>query len=413
MDEIDQMMAEGPGIGYLKAWRRLNFHEGGSMEEGMHAYNMARILGYYGYTEYSAFYCLKSLNAQLSLSKREEGSILKECMDQLIEMTVYFINNCQFEIAEILILICLDMALDNKTTGLEPHVNRNLGRFYRVKLEYLSLLLNCGSKEKADKIWKSKTCPMSSSAVNNDYLLFGRFDVDGVAVEIAKASFVVPSDMGSLPIDENLKERAMSRFKRMHSGEKAGEAGKIHHEIFKLGLHFLNEAMKFYTLNDHASDHLSLVYELNLLWKELAEFEKFGKKKKMTILEKRIVLLDSMVFSFNSQIFNEFYMEFLYELGTLSSELFSLKAENEDAGFNAVRYFELYLNETTENMDDEAISKKFSCMLGISQVCMKLGKEMKQKALEFAEKANKFGKSQRIPGDQLKITEEAINLLRL
>ncbi|RZF39552.1 hypothetical protein LSTR_LSTR001073 [Laodelphax striatellus] len=113
-------------------------------------------------------------------------------------------------------------------------------------------------------------------------------------------------------------------------------------KVFHNALSWLNKAQDFYTLENHASDHVSIVQDMSELYKNLALFDE-DIARKCKLHKKRIVMLEAVISELNPKYYLNACRNLWFELAGTYSTMFDLKQEN--------------LQENPENQTQHAVKK--------------------------------------------------------
>lgn len=94
--------------------------------------------------------------------------------------------------------------------------------------------------------------------------------------------------------------------------------------VFLKSQKWLEDAKQFYTLRDHATDHVEIVQEMSKLYRELAHFEP-APDRKCKMHKRRIDMLEDVLKEVNPQFYLGICRQVMFELGEIYSEMMSLK----------------------------------------------------------------------------------------
>lgn len=94
--------------------------------------------------------------------------------------------------------------------------------------------------------------------------------------------------------------------------------------VFLKSQKWLEDAKQFYTLRDHATDHVEIVQEMSKLYRELAHFEP-ASDRKCKMHKRRIDMLEDVLKEINPQFYLGICRQVMFELGEIYSEMMSLK----------------------------------------------------------------------------------------
>ena len=94
--------------------------------------------------------------------------------------------------------------------------------------------------------------------------------------------------------------------------------------LFRAGQDHLNAAKTFYSLNDYASDHVSIVQEHSQLFRVLAGFE-LDDRVRCRMLKRRLDMLAPLLEQLNPRHYLLLIRQLLYELGEVHSDLAAIK----------------------------------------------------------------------------------------
>ncbi|KAG0713528.1 KIF1-binding protein [Chionoecetes opilio] len=95
-------------------------------------------------------------------------------------------------------------------------------------------------------------------------------------------------------------------------------------QLFLAGLRWLTEARQHYTLEDHASDHVSITQEMSLLYKALAFFEP-SEDRRCKMHKRRVDLLTMLIKELNPQYYLHVCRQINYELAEIYSAMMDNK----------------------------------------------------------------------------------------
>ncbi|KAG7208159.1 hypothetical protein KM043_016509 [Ampulex compressa] len=140
--------------------------------------------------------------------------------------------------------------------------------------------------------------------------------------------------------------------------------------VFLRTLKWLEDAKLYYTLEDHASDYVSIVQDISQAYKNLSFFEEDeGRQAKMH--KRRINILESVVKELNPQYYKCACRQIWIELGETYSDILHIKLQhfsetNEDNESNrqkkinrlvenAIKNFQLFLNSLETGLLDTSI----------------------------------------------------------
>ncbi|XP_050740456.1 KIF-binding protein-like isoform X1 [Eriocheir sinensis] len=95
-------------------------------------------------------------------------------------------------------------------------------------------------------------------------------------------------------------------------------------QLFLAGLRWLTEARQYYTLEDHASDHVSITQEMSHLYKALAFFEP-SEERRCKMHKRRVDLLTVLIKELNPQYYLNVCRQIYYELAETYSAMMDNK----------------------------------------------------------------------------------------
>ncbi|XP_022198202.2 KIF-binding protein isoform X2 [Nilaparvata lugens] len=113
-------------------------------------------------------------------------------------------------------------------------------------------------------------------------------------------------------------------------------------KVFHNSLSWLNKAQEFYTLENHASDYVSIIQDMSELYKHLALFDD-DNARKCKLHKKRIDMLEAVIKELNPKYYLNACRNLRYELAATYVTMFELKQE--------------ILQENSENQTPHAIKK--------------------------------------------------------
>ena len=94
--------------------------------------------------------------------------------------------------------------------------------------------------------------------------------------------------------------------------------------LFLFGQQHVEKAKEYFTLQDHASDHVAIVQDHSRLFKYLTVFES-DLSRKCRMHKRRIDMLSSLLSELNPQYFQVIICQILFELGDIYKEMADLK----------------------------------------------------------------------------------------
>lgn len=113
--------------------------------------------------------------------------------------------------------------------------------------------------------------------------------------------------------------------------------------LFLTGLRRLTEAREFYTLNDHATDHVAITQEMSRLYKHLAFFE-LSEERECKMHKRRIDLLSALIPELNPQFYLLVCRQLWYEIAETYTTMMDAKV--------------VLMNNTSDTAENTAQAKK-------------------------------------------------------
>ncbi|KAH7973042.1 hypothetical protein HPB52_020766 [Rhipicephalus sanguineus] len=144
--------------------------------------------------------------------------------------------------------------------------------------------------------------------------------------------------LGKIPRRRALSLTAWGTDKKPHVLIKSPEVSRIEEDItdklvtdfegarpvFLKSQKWLEDAKRYYTLKDHATDYIEIVQEISKLYRELASFEP-APDRKCKMHKRRIDMHEEVLKEVNPRYYLGVCRQIMFELGEVYSEMMSLK----------------------------------------------------------------------------------------
>ncbi|XP_076245249.1 KIF-binding protein [Calliopsis andreniformis] len=210
---------------------------------------------------------------------------------------------------------------------------------------------------------------------------------------------------------------------------------------------WLEQAKTYYTLENHASDHVSIVQDVSQAYKYLLFFEE-DKDRQAKMHKKRINALESVVKELNPQYYKSACRQIWFELGEIYSDILDLKLDRLNSSKekpapqtlmkinqlakNSIQNFQSFLNSIeTRNNDsgikefpDDLMQPALFCYFYIGRLYKKIITPNETAKLENAQNSlnafkfvidycNKYPKAAEVMRVELNHCKEFVNLLQI